>query len=352
MRIKKKKEDCHIVSPSGNLYGSEQVLWNFLNETKHLYTVYVPSNSLFSKKLESMQQTDIKEFSNVKFLYSIIAFKIILGRIKSLYINEGGHVRYIKILARLFPKVRFCLHVRIIEDTRPERLKALPSNVHVFAISKFIAKEINNSIQNVSIIYDPYKINGVASPSFNEMKSDNIHIGVVGRVTPSKGLKEIVSFCNHLESLEMSNITMHFFGDIDFACEDVQFFYQSRDKYHYLALKFHGFVESKNVVYNKIDILVHFNRNEPLGRVFFEALDFGIPVIGFDSGGIGEIAQVLGLQEQMVKFNNEWEKDMLDKALSVTRGIESSKKYANARLELAKQFSSRKYCERLESYIL
>jgi len=275
------------------------------------------------------------------------------GRTKSLYINEGGHVRYIKILARLFSNVRFCLHIRILEDTRAERLQTALPNVHVFAVSQFIAKAITNRIQNINIIYDPYKlINGIASPSFNETKSDNIHIGVVGRVTPSKGLKDIVSFCNYLESLKMSNITMNFFGDIELSREEVQYFYQSKNKYHYLTLKFHGFVESKNTIYNQIDVLVHFNRNEPLGRVFFEALDFGVPVIGFDSGGIGEIAQILGLQEQMVKIKAGWEKNMLDKVLSVTRSTEKAGMYATARLKLAERFSSKKYCEHLESYIL
>jgi len=300
-----------------------------------------------------MEKHNIKEFFNIKWLYFVILLRIMLGRIKSLYINEGGHVRYIKILARLFSKVRFYLHIRIIEDTRRERLQTSLSNVHIFAVSQFIAKAIIDRIHDINIIYDPYKlINGIASPSFSVTKSDNINIGVVGRVTPSKGLKEIVSFCNYLESLKMSNFTMHFFGDIELARDEVQYFYQSKNKYHYLALKFHGFIESKDKIYNRIDVLVHFNRNEPLGRVFFEALDFGIPVIGFDSGGIGEIAQIFGLQEQMVKINAGWEKDMLNRVLSVTRSTENARKYAAARLKLSEQFSARKYCDRLESYIL
>jgi len=36
--------------------------------------------------------------------------------------------------------------------------------------------------------------------------------------------------------------------------------------------------------------VVHFNSNEPLGRIFFESLDYGIPFVGINSGGIGEIA--------------------------------------------------------------
>jgi glycosyltransferase involved in cell wall biosynthesis len=276
-----------------------------------------------------------------------------LGQIKSLYVNEGGHVRYIKLLARLFPKVRFRLHIRILEDTRAERLQTSLSNVKVFAISHFIAEAITNRIQNVSIIYDPYKlINGLASPSFDGMRSESIHIGTIGRVTPSKGLKEIVSFCNYLESLEISNITMHFFGDIEMAHEDVRHFYGDTDRYAFLKVKFHGFTESKQSMYKHIDILIHFNRHEPLGRIFFEALDFGIPVLGFDSGGIGEIARLLGLQKQMVKANAEWQREMLDKVLSLTSTTEGSGEYAAARRELAKQFCAKKYCERLESYIL
>jgi hypothetical protein len=89
-----------------------------------------------------------------------------------------------------------------------------------------------------------------------------------------------------------------------------------------------------------------------LGRITFEALDFGIPFIGFDSGGIGEIAKILDLQDQMVRFNIGWEKDMFDKVNSLSKNSDISMKYATARIKLSEQFRPEKYCQILESFIL
>lgn len=47
--------------------------------------------------------------------------------------------------------------------------------------------------------------------------------------------------------------------------------------YKNINCKFHGFVNDKKQIYQSIDILLHFNKVEPLGRIVMEALDFGIP---------------------------------------------------------------------------
>lgn len=47
--------------------------------------------------------------------------------------------------------------------------------------------------------------------------------------------------------------------------------------YKNINCKFHGFVNDKKQIYQSIDVLLHFNKVEALGRIVMEALDFGIP---------------------------------------------------------------------------
>jgi glycosyltransferase involved in cell wall biosynthesis len=50
-----------------------------------------------------------------------------------------------------------------------------------------------------------------------------------------------------------------------------------------------GFTNEISRVYASSDLLVHCNPNEPLGRCMIEAMSFGLPVIGPNSGGASEI---------------------------------------------------------------
>jgi hypothetical protein len=50
--------------------------------------------------------------------------------------------------------------------------------------------------------------------------------------------------------------------------------------------------------------VIHFCEAEPLGRIFLEAIDFGLPLIGFNSAGIGEIGKLTGLDTLLVNLND------------------------------------------------
>ena len=70
-----------IVSPSGNFYGSEQVLYDFLLATTQSYIVFVPEKSIFSQKLEKAnlhQKHQLRFFSTSKLylLYIKICYAL------------------------------------------------------------------------------------------------------------------------------------------------------------------------------------------------------------------------------------------------------------------------------------
>lgn len=324
-----------IVSPSGKLYGSENVLFDYLNHSSISFDfIFVPKNSPFKKKLEDNNFTT-NGFGNVKELYFLVFLKLLTNKIKHFYCNEAGHVRYIVVLARLFPKVNFVVHVRILEDSK--RISISLKNLQFVAISQTIQKALHGSSR---LIYDGFHFK--ESKFFKPAPLGNCKIGIVGRITSSKGIdlftQKFLQNCG-------SKIELHFYGDIDKEYEKSVIFQ------NLIALKnihIHGFISDKNQIYSSIDILLHVNEFEPLGRIFFESLDFGIPFIGINKGGIAEIAN-------QINYPYVFEKDQFAELLSSLTKQEFSFDFLileNSRKLVLEVFSIEKYTNQIDRILL
>lgn len=298
-----------IISPSGKFYGSEQVLFDFLSITQYLYHVYIPKGEFYTR-LKEQDTHYLHRYSSVKFLYIRLLFLLLLNKYDGIYINEGGHIKYLNILAQLFPNRHFFVHIRLLEDTSIKRLGKSHNNITYISISKYIQDAIfQNAHITSEIIYDIYKSNSGFDRICNLKLIDNVcRLGIVGRVTPTKGLKNISRFCDFCNSYKTPILLeLHFYGDIDNHSFEVNDFILRAQTYKNIKCIFHGFVKDKNQIYQSIDILAHFNATEPLGRILMEALDFGIPFIGFKSGGVGEMAYQFGVEDYMIPYENNWE---------------------------------------------
>ena len=340
-----------IISPSGNFYGSEQVLYDFLLKSENEYTVYVPGNGRFIQRLRSLNKHNVKIIgSNIKLFYIKLFWLLCLGQYKSIYVNEGAHIRYIKMLASFFRQKKFTVHIRITEDTLPSRIGALPGNVILICISQYIRNLIKDpAIKNIETIYDLYVLGKRDGKGVNtNAENNNVKVGVIGRVTNSKGLKEIVTFCDFLERTSVKNIEVNFFGDVEKELPDVLTFLEKASNYKNVSIKFHGFQESKDAIYSSIDLVVHLNKLEPLGRIFLESLDYGVPIIGFNEGGIGEMAKLLALEDCMVNSDANWPENLYYKIVHVKA---AHNKYAEARKKMNVYFSATSYCEQVEAII-
>ena len=71
-----------------------------------------------------------------------------------------------------------------------------------------------------------------------------------------------------------------------------------------------GFINNTSDLYSETNCVIHFNSNESLGRIFLESVYYQVPFIGFNSGGIGEIADLLGLHKNVVDLQNDWIESM------------------------------------------
>ena len=334
-----------IVSPSGSFYGSEQVLYSHLDYTKKSYTVFVPANSFFSEKLKQQHKHNVYNFSSVRLLYVKIFLKLLFAKYTTLYINEGGHIKYAKLIAKLLPFVNVFVHIRLVEDTTSSRLGKLPKNLKLISISSFIRELLLPGYTSIKIV-DPLDISNVFKQRF-KFNKQCIRIGIMGRVSLSKGLYNYEKLFNHYFSLQdLKNIQFIFFGDVvDKEKEALEFF----DKYSGLdfpQIEFKGFVEDQEKIFSSIDAVLHLNEKEPLGRIGLESWARGIPFVCFNAGGCKEINQTLGMERFSLPSDTNWEVEVIDLISSLDNF--SNTEQDTARLNLQSYFSIDRYVEQLE----
>lgn len=332
-----------IVSPSGNFYGSEQVLFDFLQHCSGTYDVYVPSGSKLYNKLKCQSIHSVIGFNSIVLLYTKLLFLLIF-KYKTLYVNEGGHIRYVKLLASFFFWKNFVVHLRILEDTYCSRLKGLGKNVKLIVVSNFIKEKVDTT-HNVMKIYDSFD-NSTIVPKTSFSFKNKFRIGIVGRVTPTKGLSDMMHFVNFLEN-ERCLFEIHFFGHQEVHIPMVKEFVEKSKKNRFCKCLFHGFVDSQDAIYNSIDITLHFNTVEALGRIFFESWSYGVPLFGFDEGGIGELSNLLSFESFVVSKKDGWEKVLMNR-INESTNLLDNKSIDEIRSEINKLFNVSKYCKEIE----
>jgi len=330
-----------IISPSGKLYGSEQVLGDFLSATTNIYDVYVFAKGGFCKRLTESKRHRIHPWTNVKLLYLKLFFALLFNKYDTIFCNEAGHLRYIYFLSFVFRKKRFSICFRILEDC--QRLQYLKNkkvdNLKLISISQYITDTMSQYGFHAETIIDSYKMSAQSPFQLGTIKK----VGVIGRVTASKGLAELEQILHYMK---INNICLEvmIFGTV----EDENF--KQRVLYNYAdSVKFMGFIADQKQIYQSVDAVWHFNCYEPLGRIFFEALDYGKLFIGFNAGGIGESGRLLGLSSFLVNKKCDcWERMFVER----TFAAESDIKYFQQAAAMLKQLLlPQRYVKEMEAAI-
>ena len=118
--------------------------------------------------------------------------------------------------------------------------------------------------------------------------SRRLRLGMVGRVAVYKGQLEAVHALHRLVNQHGVDAELWLVGHRDFAYAE-----QVRQTVTALNIAdrvlWKEFTPDTGTVYREIDIALSCSHSEAFGRVVVEALAHGCPVIGADSGGIGEI---------------------------------------------------------------
>lgn len=337
-----------IISPSGKFYGSEQTLFEFLSRTKG-YDVYIKyeKNGLYDRLKSANFEHRYYKYQSLLLYYLLFSLKL-LFQYNKVYINEGGHSKYITLLAKLFSWKTFYIHVRLTEDTATDRWSKLSCNVHLISTSKYIADLLLQNIKTDSIVISSparaFKEDFTWNFNYHQLKIKKI--GIIGRLTISKGVSDMHLFLNYLEQRKCGNYQFYFYGDIDADNQQVKCFLAEAKLFNYVEVFFEGFVNEKSVIYSNLDLVLHFNRKEPLGVIFLESINQGIPFVGFNSGGIGVIAEHLNLGTSMVSTSEHWCEEMVN----VIEKLDIHE-YMHARGIMLQIYSPEVYCKKIQHLI-
>ena len=337
-----------VISPSGQFYGSEQVLFDYLSRSVINSKVFLPNKGNFYLRLRKLIDEDrLSVFLSLWILYLRVGWLCYTRQADHIYLNEGGHNKYGLLLASLFPRVSVVIHLRILEDTKLERWsKELPHNVKLVSISKFIQGKVPfPSVQ----LYDPYPFSDKFF--FNNLResANPFKIGIIGRIGYSKGFEYILELLGHPWLLKnRPNWEFFFYGEMTSEIIESG---KSDFLVNHPMVKLMGFVSNKTEIYNGVDCILHAAKEEPLGRIFLEAIDHLLPFVGFDSGGIGEIAHNVGYTTNLCSEFDDGT-GLLLKLINVSnvnngeyRELIDVKERANA------IFSLDSYCNRLDGII-
>lgn len=308
--------NIYIISPSGNFYGSEQVLYDFLLHTKQKHNVCVPRQSFFCSKLRNLSKHRIIEFDSKKLyvLYLKMFLLLLFKQCHNIYINEGGHIKYIRFLAKIFRSSKFIVHIRMIYDSEKNRIGEYPiNNIKLVCISEYISNNIPLKWDK-KVIHDPYHFN--IDQTINlPLKRDvlpSIRIGLIGRFSEEKGANKLKELVRYLGEKQVSEISFHIFGEIQQNSPTIDSIVRYLSLQKSIAVLFYGYLESSEI-YNKIDVVLHLCEKEGLGRVFFEAINHEIPFIGFKEGGLPEIAKIFQLEDSLITITSNYAENIYNR---------------------------------------
>ncbi len=159
------------------------------------------------------------------------------------------------------------------------------ANATVVACSNFVLEPLRGYLHK-----QPYVIpNGVPDVGFRERQfgpETHWRIGMIARVSPEKGQKELVQAAALL-AREFSNIHFLICGAPLFA--ETSYYDSVRNLASGLPVEFLGWQEDVAPIFAGLDLLVVPSKEEGMGRVLAEAFSAGVPVVAFPTGGIPEL---------------------------------------------------------------
>ena len=110
---------------------------------------------------------------------------------------------------------------------------------------------------------------------------------------------------------------------------------------------FHGFEKRVDVIYGEMDILLMCSHCEGFGRVTVEAMQRGIPVLGYNSGGTTELIED-GFNGYLFLSEDEF-KQKIHLLLQSEKHFNQISK--NAYEDSRKKYSAEVYCKNVEEFI-
>ena len=215
----------------------------------------------------------------------------------------------------------------------------------------FVSKAVADAMLLGDDLNDNQKViyNGVDIPPIELKETDltKIHpnLGVVGVLSDGKGQKRAVELLPQIVKT-FPHAQLHIFGDRENAYKQMLVELAKKEGV-FEHVVFHGFQKDLNVIYNNMDILLMFSKSEGFGRVTIEAMNYGVPVIGFNNAGTSEIVKD---GETGFLFNTD--EQFMDSLKALMKDNASFNQVKREAYNVVREdFTLKQYCENVLSFV-
>jgi glycosyltransferase involved in cell wall biosynthesis len=234
------------------------------------------------------------------FLAYVLKLRMLAARVQPEVIHANVPKSHVAVFMLTFLGYRghCCFHVREIFEKRsaPYFLYSAmfpSSRASAIAISKAVQKSLPRRVRTKSlVIYNGVSIGKVLRPSTTGPA--HLRLLYLGRVVPWKGCHVLVDiFARLRQRYPRSATSLSIIGESSYWPQDYR--QGLLAKINELGLgaccSVHGHTNAILEEFARHDVCVNASRKEPFGRSVAEAQGSGMPVVAFDSGGIGEIVK-------------------------------------------------------------
>jgi len=241
--------------------------------------------------LEELKRLGIKtEILNTKGHYdvlSVIKFFFLTRRYSpKLIIAHNGRSFSVINLYNSFIKKKKFKTVAISHGGNPKRLVGFD---YIITVAKHITQNVKEKYKSfpqkkIFTIHNGIEINQNYKLE-NKSKNKDFTFGTLSRLSPEKNIVTAIKAFK-LFIRDVDNAKLLITGDGPKLCSLTKLVEQENLQNH---VSFIGYVEDREVFFDKIDVLLHPATKEPFGLVILEAFNYYVPVIGVNSGGLKEI---------------------------------------------------------------
>lgn len=205
--------------------------------------------------------------------------------------SNGMKAHAITVLACMFTSIKSIIHIRDIPITKLEKITwsvlFLLSN-RVVLVSR--ACSINKTLPSkVCVIHNGINVN--AGDAIKHGIGNDISIGYLGRIHPTKGVDWLIGLISYL-SKEGLEVSLKIKGE--FEPDTTPYHKELLHLVDTLSLtdkvSFEGFIDNPDEIYRDVDIVfVPSITPDPLPRAVMESMARGLVVFAFNSGGVIEM---------------------------------------------------------------
>ena len=340
-----------FVANYSDLYGANRsmlTIMEYLKDKGYEISLILPEHGKIEDELKQkgMNYVVIRCFTQLyyykrQFKYLLLPLLVIHAYLQLKIAKKLGikHISHIREFMDLDYNAKYIFGKR-------KKKEYINQSDGVIYVSKAVSKHVNlgEPLQQwQKVIY-----NGVDSVKNSFIPTnipDEINLGIVGIFDSAKGQDIAIKMMPSI--LEMyPKVKLHIWGDKEGLY---------KKKLYRLVRKlrlsenviFHGFEKNPDVIYGKMNVLMMCSRCEGFGRVTIEAMQRGIPVLGYNAGGTAELVKD-GVNGYLFTSAKEC-------VQGLTKIMQSEDEFNKVRMGAYKDaitnYSVSLYCTKVESFI-